>query len=75
VLAPHFGHINIANFSPAMDIQFSKSVFANMNALIAAARDDGSGNADLADVAHDTITILQIATTQLPSHQSDFHFV
>lgn len=76
VFAPHFGHINIANFSPATDtIQFSKSVFANMDALIAAAHDDGSGNAVLADAAHDTITIQHITTAQLLSHQSDFHFI
>jgi len=76
VFAPHFGQINIANFAPATDtIQFSKSVFANMDALIAAAHDDGSGNAVLTDAAHDTITIQHITTAQLLSHQSDFHFI
>jgi hypothetical protein len=45
-----------------------------MDALIAAAHDDGSGNAVLADAAHDTITIQHITTAQLLSHQSDFHF-
>jgi serralysin len=76
VFAPNFGQVTIANFAPATDtIQFSKSVFANVNALLAATHDDPSGNAVITDAAHDTITIGHVTTAQLLAHQNDFHIV
>jgi serralysin len=76
VFAPNFGQVTIANFAPATDtIQFSKSVFANVNALLAATHDDPSGNAVITDAAHDTITIGHLTTAQLLAHQNDFHIV
>ena len=76
VFAPNFGHVNIANFTPATDtIQFGKTVFSDLNALRAATHDDSSGNAVITDAAHDTITILHVTTAQLLAHQSDFHFL
>jgi serralysin len=76
VFAPNFGQVTVANFDPAKDtIQISQSIFANMTALLAATHDDGHGNAVITDVAHDTITIQHVTTTQLLAHQSDFHFV
>jgi serralysin len=76
VFAPNFGPVSIENFSPATDtIQFSKTVFANIQALLAATHDNASGNAVITDAAHDTITLKQVTTAQLLAHQSDFHFI
>jgi hypothetical protein len=76
VFAPNFGQITIANFLPASDtIQFSKTVFANVNAVLAATHDDASGNAVITDSAHDTITLQHVTTAQLLAHQNDFHLV
>jgi len=55
-------------------LQFSKSIFANITALLAATHDNGSGDAILSDAAHD-ITLQHVTTAQLIPHQSDFHFV
>jgi hypothetical protein len=76
VFAPNFGQISLANFTPATDtLQFSKNVFADTAALVAATHDDASGNAVITDAAHDSITLLHVTTAQLMAHQSDFHFV
>jgi hypothetical protein len=76
VFAPNFGHATLANFAPATDsIEFSKTVFADIKALVAAVRDDPSGNAVITDAAHDTVTIQHVTTAQLLAHPSDFHFV
>jgi hypothetical protein len=76
VFAPNFGQATIANFNPATDtIQFSQAVFANLDALLAAAHDDGHGNVIISDAAHDTLTIQNMNSQQLHAHQSDFHIV
>jgi serralysin len=76
VFAPNFGQVALANFAPAPDtLQFSKSAFTDVNAVIAATHDDASGNAIIVDNAHDTITLLHVTTAQLLAHQSDFHVV
>ena len=76
VFTPNFGQITIANFSPASDtLQFSKTVFANINAVLSATHDDASGNAVITDAAHDAITLQHVTTAQLLLHQSDFHFI
>jgi len=76
VFASNFGQATIANFAPATDtFEFSKTVFANINALLKATHDNASGNAVITDAAHDTITIQHVTTAQLIAHQSDFHFV
>jgi len=76
VFAPHFGQVSFANFAPQADtIQFNKTVFADINALVAAAHDDSSGNAVITDSALDTITFQHLTTAQLLAHQNDFHFV
>jgi hypothetical protein len=76
VFAPNFGQVTITNFAPATDtIEFSKTVFANINALLAATHDDASGNAVMTDAAHDTITLKHVTTAQVLAHQNDFHFV
>ena len=76
VFAPNFGNITLPSFAPATDtLQFSKTAFANVTALLAATHDDGSGDAVITDAAHDTITLQHVTTAQLFAHQSDFHFV
>ena len=76
VFAPHFGQVSIANFAPATDsIQFDKSVFPNITALVTAIHDDSSNNALITDSAHDTITVQHVTIAQLLAHQSVFHIV
>ena len=76
VFAPNFGQLSIANLDLASDnIHFSKAVFADMSALIAAAQDDKSGNVVITDAQHDTITVEHTSIAQLLAHQSAFHFV
>ena len=76
MFAENFGQVTLTNFAPATDtLQFGKSVFANLTALLAATHDDASGNAVITDAAHDTITLQHVTTAQLLAHQSDFHFV
>ena len=75
VFAPNFGNLILPSFTPATDtLQFSKTLFANVTALLAATHDDDSGNAVITDAAHDTITLQHVTMAQLISHQSDFHF-
>ncbi len=76
VFAPNFGQVSIANFAPATDtIEVSKTVFANLQALLTATHDDASANAVITDAAHDTITLKGVTTAQLLAHQNDFHFI
>jgi hypothetical protein len=76
VFAPNFGQVSISNFAPANDtIDFSKTVFANIQSVLAATHDDAFGNAVITDAAHDTITLKQVTTAQLLAHQNDVHFI
>ena len=76
VFAPNFGQVSFTNFVPATDtLEISKSVFANISALLAMTHDDAAGNAVVTDAAHDTITFQHVTTAQLLAHQGDFHFV
>jgi hypothetical protein len=68
------GHSAIANFDPAADmIQFSSSVFANIQSILNAVHDDGHGNSIIAIDAHDSITLNGVSKAQL--HANDFHVV
>jgi len=76
VFNSNFGQVSIANFAPSTDtIQFSNTVFADIQSLLAATHDDMNGNAVITDAQHDTITLKQVTTAQLLAHQSDFHFI
>ncbi len=75
VFAPNFGHVTITNVMPPAGLEFSNAVFANTNALMAAAQDDSHGNVIITDAAHDTLTIQNMTLAQLHTHQSDFHIV
>ncbi|WP_342722047.1 NF038122 family metalloprotease [Bradyrhizobium sp. B097] len=76
VFAENFGRVTHTHFAPATDtLQFSKSVFADLSALVAAIHDDASGNAVITDAARDTITLQHVSTAQLLEHQSGFHIV
>jgi hypothetical protein len=75
VFAANFGQETIANFHPDTDvIEIDHTVFADFQALLAAAHDDGHGNAVIAANPHDSITIKNVTVAQLVQHQSDFHF-
>jgi Tryptophan-rich Synechocystis species C-terminal domain len=75
VFNPNFGNVTITNVMPPTGIEFSNEVFANTNALLAAAHDDGHGNVTITDATHDTLTIQNMTLAQLQTHQSDFHIV
>jgi serralysin len=75
VFAANFGNVTLANFDPGTDvIEIDHTVFADFEALLAAAHDDGSGNAVIAADSHDTITLKNVTVAQLVQHQGDFHF-
>jgi hypothetical protein len=76
VFAPSFGQATLSHFDPAADtLQINHNVFADMNAFLAAARDDGNGNVVVVDALHDTLSIQHVTLSQLQAHQNDFHFV
>jgi hypothetical protein len=75
VFAANFGHETITNFHPDTDvIQIDHAVFADLHAVLAAAHDDGSGNAVITANPNDAITIQNVTVAQLVQHQGDFHF-
>jgi hypothetical protein len=76
VFAHAFGNATITNFQPTNDvIQIEHSVFANVQALLAATQDDGHGNVVITADAHDSITLQHVTVAQLQAHQSDFHII
>ena len=75
VFNPNFGHVTITNDAAQTGIDFSHTVFANVDAVLAAAHDDGYGNVIITDAVHDTLTIQNMTSQQLHTHQSDFHIV
>ena len=76
VFASNCGHVSITNFTPTTDtIEVSKTVFANLQALLTATHDDASGNAVITDAAHSTIALKGVTTAQVLAYQSDFHFI
>ena len=67
------GNATVTNFNPTTDVlQFNSQLFANVQAALNAAHDDGH-NTIIALDAQDTITLNGIIKAQL--HASDFHFV
>jgi VCBS repeat-containing protein len=75
VFAANFGNVTLTNFHPDTDvIEIDHTVFADFQALLAAAHDDGSGNAVISADPHDTITIKNVTVAQLVQYQGDFHF-
>jgi hypothetical protein len=75
VFAANFGHVTVTNDALAAGIDFSHMVFANINAVLAAAQNDGHGNIVITDATHDTLTIQNMTSQQLQTHQSDFHII
>ena len=74
VFAPNFGQFTITNFAPATDtVEFSKTVFADIKALLAGTHDNAFGNAVMTDAAQDTITLKQV-TTSNPGAPERFSF-
>jgi hypothetical protein len=69
-----FERVSIANAGSATGYVIGSTVFADFQELLAAAHDDGSGNAVIAADSHDTITIKNVTVAQLVQHQGDFHF-
>ena len=73
----NFGHDTITNYAPGTDsITLDHTAFSgNVNALLAAAQDDGNGNVVITVDANDSITLQHVLKTQLAAHASDFHFI
>ena len=69
------GHVTITNDAAQTGVEFSHAVFATVDAVLAAAHDDGYGNVIITDATHDTLTIQNMTLQQLHTHQSDFHIV
>jgi hypothetical protein len=68
------GQDTVADFHPATDaLQFASPIFANAQAALNAAQDDGHGNTVVTLDAQDTITLAGVAKAQL--HATDFHIV
>jgi hypothetical protein len=68
------GHDTVTDFNPATDaLQFASPIFANAQAALNAAQDDGHGNTVVTLDAQDTITLAGVAKAQL--HATDFHIV
>jgi hypothetical protein len=75
VFAANFGNVTVTNFDPGTDvIEIDHTVFADFQAVLAAAHDDGSGNAVIAADPNDMITLKNVTVAQLVQHQGDFHF-
>jgi hypothetical protein len=76
VFAANFGHETMTYFHPDTDlIEIDRTVFADVHALLAAAHDDGHGNAVITADPHDSITVKNVTVAELVQHQGDFHFV
>jgi hypothetical protein len=75
VFVANFGNATVTNFHPDTDmIEIDHTVFADVQALLAATHDDGHGNAVITADSHDTITLKNVTVAQLVQHQGDFHF-
>jgi VCBS repeat-containing protein len=75
VFAANFGNVTLTNFDPGTDeIEIDHTVFADFQELLAAAHDDGNGNAVIAADPNATITLKNVTVAQLVQHQGDFHF-
>jgi hypothetical protein len=68
------GHTTVTGFHPLSDtLQFGNSIFADAQAALNAAEDDGHGNTVIAIDRHDSITLSDVLKAQL--HAADFHVV
>jgi hypothetical protein len=75
VFNANFGHDTVANLHLDTDvIEIDHTIFADFQALLAAAHDDSHGNAVITADPHDTITLKDVTVAQLVQHQGDFHF-
>jgi hypothetical protein len=75
VFAQNFGHATITSDELQAGIEFNHTVFANIDAVFAAAQDDAHGNIIITDATHDTLTIQNMTSQLLHLHQSDFHII
>jgi hypothetical protein len=68
------GHATITDFHPSSDtLQFTKSIFANLQAVLDATLDDGHGNTVISIDSHDSVTLNGVIKAQI--NANDFHFV
>ena len=73
VFKPSFGNDTITDYAPGIDsLTFDPTIFADVEALIAATHDDVGGHAVITQGAN-TVTITTVNTAQVTAHQNDFH--
>lgn len=77
VFNPHFGSATIGDFDTSKDtIEIDHSLFANINAIVAAAQSANNGHDTvITDAAHDTLTLKGVTLEQFKAHHDGFHLV
>jgi fibronectin-binding autotransporter adhesin len=76
VFNAHFGSATIGDFDVNNDmINIDHSLFATVEAFVAAAHQVGLDTIITNDPAHDAITLKGVTLAQLQAHQSDFHVI
>ncbi|MGJ5175739.1 VCBS domain-containing protein [Bradyrhizobium oligotrophicum] len=77
VFNPHFGSATIADFDVDKDVvQIDHSLFACVDAMVAAAQSAGNGHDTvITDAAHDTLTLKGVTLEQFKLHHEGFHLV
>ena len=76
VFATGFGRDTITDFAPGTDlIQFDHALFTDAANVISHTVDDGLGNAIIAAMLADVLTVQNVTTATLQQHLNDFHIV
>ncbi|CCD86177.1 conserved protein of unknown function [Bradyrhizobium sp. ORS 285] len=77
VFNPHFGSATIGDLDLTKDsVEFDSSLFANGDALLAAAQSANNGHDTvITDAAHDTLILKGVTLDQFKVHHDGFHLV
>ncbi|BAM92692.1 conserved hypothetical protein [Bradyrhizobium oligotrophicum S58] len=77
VFNPHFGSATLGDFDVSKDtVEIDHALFANINAIVAAAQSANSGHDTvITDAAHDTLTLKGVTLEQFKAHHDGFHLV
>ena len=77
VFNPHFGSATLGDFDVNKDtIEIDRSLFANLDALVASAQSANNGHDTvITDAAHDALTLKGVTLDQFKAHHDGFHLV
>lgn len=76
VFSPNLGQAATAKRRPHNGpYPFSKANFEDINALLAATRNDDHSNAVITEAANDTLTIEHVTAAQVHAHHNNFHII